>query len=82
MTADTVTLKLRVEKLGVAAHTGTRVSFSYPSPATGALIAVDGILERIWRPPGHGGSTLLKVDRLHHWVPAGTLIKVEPRELR
>jgi hypothetical protein len=79
---STDTQRLKVEKLGVAAHTGTRVRFTYPSPATGALIAVDGLLERMWRPPGHGGATLLKVDRLHHWVPAGTLITVETRELR
>ena len=81
MSTDTVTLRLRVEKLGVAFHKGTRVRFSYHSAATRSTILVSGHLEKITR-GAPGQPTILKVDRLFYAVPAGTLVNVETGELR
>jgi hypothetical protein len=81
MTTDTVTLKLRVEKLGVAFHKGTRVKFTYTAPHTGSLVPVDGVLTKITR-GAPGQPTILRVDGLFYAVPAGTLIEVDTRELR
>ena len=69
MTADTVTIPLRVENLGVAFHPGTRVRFTYRSEVTGALIVVDGPLKKITR-GAPGSPVVLKVDRLFYAVPA------------
>jgi hypothetical protein len=66
------------EKL-VAFRKGTRVTFYHPTPHTGALVRISGVLEAVtqglhW--------TSLKVDGVYYSLPAGTLITVEPGELR
>jgi hypothetical protein len=81
MTADTVTIPLRVENLGVAFHPGTRIQFSYRNEVTDTLVLVDGPLKKITR-GAPGQPTVLKVDRLFYAVPPGTVVTVEARELR
>jgi len=82
----TVTLKLRVENLGVAFHKGTRVTLTYTAPYTGSLVPVNGLLDELKRPvPIRGGPpqpVILIVDGLRHTVPRGTLVSVDTRELR
>jgi hypothetical protein len=68
-----------VEKLGVAFHKGTKVTFYHPTPHTGALVRISGVLEAVtqglhW--------TSLKVDDVYYSLPAGTLVTVETGELR
>ena len=73
MTTDTVTIPLRVEKLGIAAPPA-HVQFSY-------TVSVSGILERIVR-GGPEQPSILVVDGCAYAVPAGTVIAVETKELR
>ena len=81
MSTDTVTLRLKVESLGVTFHKGTRVTFTYHSTVTRSTILVSGSLEKITR-GAPGQPTILKVDRLFYAVPAGTLVTVETGEIR
>jgi hypothetical protein len=77
MTADTVIQRLKVEDL--AAHGDARVTFYHPTPHTGALVRISGVLENITQ----GASWFtLKVDGIYYALPAGTLITVETGELR
>lgn len=81
MSIDTVTLRLKVEHLGVTFHPGTKVRFSYRSRHTRSTVFVSGHLEGITRGAA-GHPTLLLVDRVPYTVPAGTLVTVETGELR
>jgi hypothetical protein len=75
----TVTLRLKVEKLAIAAHGGARVTFYHPTPYTGALVPISGVLEGITQ----GASWFtLRVDGIYYALPAGTLVTVETREIR
>jgi hypothetical protein len=81
MTADTVTIPLRVENLGVAFHPGTHVRCCYQVPDSGNWVFVSGELNDLTR-GAPGQPTNLQVDGLYYAVPAGTLIQVDARELR
>jgi hypothetical protein len=81
VTADTVTIPLRVENLGVAFHKHTRVHFTYRAPYTGSLVPVDGELTKLTR-GAPGQPTILRVDGLFYAVPPGTVVTVEAKELR
>jgi hypothetical protein len=76
MSTGTATQRVKVEDL--AGHGDARVTFWHPTPQTGALIPISGVLEGITQ----GASWFtLKVDGIYYALPAGTLITVETREL-
>jgi hypothetical protein len=88
MSTDTVTLRLRAERLDVAAHQGAYVWFTYqPHPAV-SIFVHSGRLEYLTRPIPPDGvdpdemPTLLRIERVWHALPAGTLVTVETGEIR
>ena len=87
MSTDTVTLRLRAERLDVAAHQGAYVWFVY-EPHPGARFVHSGRVEHLTRPiPPHGVDpdempTLLRIERVWLALPAGTLVTVETGEIR
>ena len=87
MSTDTVKLRLRAERLDVAAHQGAYVWFVYEAHPHARFVH-QGRVEHLVRPIPPDGvhldemPTLLRIERVWFALPAGTLVTVETGEIR